>query len=288
MEIQLCIITVVCVLVSASLVDGETYYIPAVTLATSGSSSCPIDGHLEGLKSELFNKLSNVLQNNSILACGASEWKRVAFLNMTDQDQACPDPWRLYEQSSVRACGRQESSVASCDSVLFSSDLYAYSHVCGRVTGYQYASPCAGIHRRSCNAANEINGPYLDGISITHRMPRQHIWSFYDEVLSQGCCSPRHINNTEYLGFIRNNYFCDTGNPTNTVWQNGSFFSDHPLWDGTSQCSDSATCCAPDTGPWFHASLPHPTMTDIEVRICGDKGTAFKDTPVELLEIYIK
>ena len=87
--------------------------------------------------------------------------------------------------------------------------------------------------------------------------------------------------------YIGKDYFCDTGNPTNVPWEN-AFFSDHPLWDGTAQCPDSATCCTPHTGPWFHASLPRPTITDIEVRICGDEGTGNEDTPVELLEIYVK
>ena len=278
----------VCILVGTGAVDGQIYHFPAVSMATPGSSSCPPDNHTAAVKSQLSDKLSDVLAKNMKFSCGGSGWRRVAFLNLMDPDQTCPDAWRLYEQDSVRACGRQPSGTASCDSIYFSSDLYAYSHVCGRVTGYQYASPDASRHvAYSPTPGNEINEPYLDGVSITHGVSRQHIWSFYGEVIPHGCCSQGHIDNTASLGFIGRDNFCDTGNPNNDPW-GYTLYTEHPLWDGTAQCSDSATCCASHAGPWFYASLLLPSMDDIEVRICGDQRTGDEDTPVGLVEIYIK
>ena len=45
----------------------------------------------------------------------------MAYLDMTDPEQKCPEQWRLYESNNVRACGRQESDGGSCDSVYYSS-----------------------------------------------------------------------------------------------------------------------------------------------------------------------
>ena len=34
-------------------------------------------------------------------------WMRVAYLNMTDSSEKCPDVFRLYSENGVRACGHQ-------------------------------------------------------------------------------------------------------------------------------------------------------------------------------------
>ena len=33
-------------------------------------------------------------------------WTRIAYLNMTDTTESCPNGWRLYEVDNIRACGR--------------------------------------------------------------------------------------------------------------------------------------------------------------------------------------
>ena len=48
--------------------------------------------------------------------CGSSGWMRVAYLNMTDPSEECPRGFRLYNQNSVRACGRPASSSGGCQS----------------------------------------------------------------------------------------------------------------------------------------------------------------------------
>ena len=82
--------------------------------------------------------------------------------------------------------------------------------------------------------------------------------------------------------FVENDYFCDTGNIAN--W-GGVFFTDNPLWDGVAGCT---SCCAPQSGPWFHTVLDHDAMDPIEIRICGDQPTYDEDTPVYLVDIYVK
>ena len=271
-------LTVVCILVSTGLVAGQ-YHFPAVTIHTTTNSLCPPHKAIRAQISE------SILVNLPKFECGDPEigWRQVAYLNMTDPDQTCPDARRLYQDGSIRACGRPVGG-ASCDSVNFSPDGYAYTKICGRITGYQYASPDAGNHITFNPTPG--NEPYLDGVSITYGIVRQHIWSFYGSLNPTGCCDSRHANNLESLGFIGTNSFYDTGNPTDTSWGN-THFTDHPLWDGINNCAGSTTCCAPHPGPWFYTSLPLPTMDDIEVRICADQSTADEDTPVGLIELYI-
>ena len=265
--------SIVCVLVSVSLVVDN---VPGLSAATPGSSSPP-NSQLDAIRNSQKCSLGiEITTLHNISACGGYGWKRVAFLNMTNPDQTCPTAWRLYEQDSIRACGRQESNTGSCDSVLFSTGGYEYTQVCGRIIGYQYGSP-DGVYYAI--PARNIDSAYVDGITVTHGSPRQHIWTLYASVNKWcgGCCPL----------IVGTNYFCDTSNPTDRSWFN-VLFVEHHLWDGIANCA-SSTCYAPQSGPWFHAEISlTPIADDIEIRICGDEPTSNEDTPVELVEIYVK
>ena len=113
--------------------------------------------------------------------CGSDEgWIRVAYLNMSNPNEKCPEGFRLYEENGVRACGRPSTSSGSCVSTIYSSKYISCSQVCGKVVGYQFASTDGANN-------NNINGAYIDGISITHGNPRSHIWSFISGNLRE-CC----------------------------------------------------------------------------------------------------
>ena len=212
--------------------------------------------------------------------CGPGEWRQVAHLNMSDPTQQCPSAWREYNTSGVRACGRP-SSGGSCAATTYPTS-FQYRRVCGRVVGYQYASPDAFY--RSGN----INQQYTDGISITHGSPREHVWTYAagvtesssDHSLANCPCSSNPGGGPP--SFVGNNYYCESGNPTDD-WSRQLYASDK-LWDGK-QCEDSC-CTGTDSPPWFKVQLSTTTSEDIEIRICGDEGTVNEDTPVELIEIY--
>ena len=129
-------LTIVCALISAGIVTGQ-YSMPTVVMDTPSNSECPPDHYMDAVRAQISNKVSGMLDK----ACGnpVFGWKQIAFLNMTDPDQNCPTAWRLYEYDSERACGRLATDGESCNSVQYSSDGYAYTQVCGRITGYQYA-----------------------------------------------------------------------------------------------------------------------------------------------------
>ena len=65
----------------------------------------------------------------------------MAYLNMSDPSQQCPSAWRLVNgPRPIRGCGQHSNQ---CDSVFYPSNGRSYSHVSGRVIGYQYNSPSA-------------------------------------------------------------------------------------------------------------------------------------------------
>ena len=229
-------------------------------------------------------------------ACSsATPYTRVAFVNMTDSSQQCPGEFMEVSNSRVRACGRQTTTSArSCNSATFSALGMEYQHVCGRIVGWQIGSPTA--FRGSTVYGQEIDGCYLNGISITHGgPPREHIWSLAGTISEETnagyanliCpCSNTAISSPDPPSFVGNDYFCETG--IDYSHTGGLFYEDSdPLWDGE-DCGSTSTCCEFNNPPWFCKQLPQPTTEDIEVRICQLGGTNTEDTPLELIELYIR
>ena len=216
-------------------------------------------------------------------------WMRVAYLNMSDPTEECPSGFRLYNQNGIRACGRPASSPAGyCQSVKFPSYSMSYSQVCGQVIGYQYGSPDAIDHY----GGYDINGAYVDGVSLTFGNPRQHIWTFiaalqenYFHYDGRHECPCAPNSTVTVPSFIDSDYFCESGCPGD--WKLNVFCND-PLWDGQ-QCGliEKACCQAPDL-PWFNKTLNSTTTDNIEMRVCGDEATGNEDSPVAYYEIYVK
>ena len=251
------------------------------------STSCPSGNYWvrssNGIAVQVYCDMDRVCGCNS-----TGGWARVAYVNTNDTSQQCPSAWRLIT-TPRRTCGRS-TDAASCDSAIFPSNGIQYSHICGRVIGYQDQSPDAFSDLARTNSAN-IDSYYVDGVSITHGVPgsRQHIWSFVaavgDSITNNMCPC---LSGAESPSYVGQDYFCETGNDNNAEWL-GTFFADDALWDGQ-DCGTSNTCeCALNNPPWFCKQLPQTTTDDIEVRICGDElPLANEDTPVELIELYIR
>lgn len=223
--------------------------------------------------------------------CGDPGWTRVAFLNMTDPSGQCPSPLRLYT-TPTRACGRAASGSGSCSSVMYSTGSQSYRLVCGRIIGYQFATPDALFRFNTVDPPPTIDEPYADGVSVTHGQPRNHIWTFVASnaennstpMLYECPCDNSKENGTAVPPFIEDNYFCEAG----TINHEPSilFYEDDPLWDGQG-CGPTSQCCTFNSPPWFTVLLPSSTTDDIEVRICGDESTSDEDSPIELLELYV-
>ena len=218
-------------------------------------------------------------------------WTRVANLDMTDPSQQCPDGFTLVTRTTapMRICGRPDNFIG-CVSTTFPVLGIEYSHVCGRVIGYQDQTT-DGFNRYHDRALT-IDDNYVDGISLTHGQSlRQHIWTFVaamDETRSDDfacpCTRPDHTYTGDVPPFIGQDYFCETGSRDRSQF---TFYPNDPLWDGQG-CGGTSTCCSFNNPPWFCKQLPQPTTDDIELRLCADEHTGNEDNPIEIVEIYIK
>ena len=224
------------------------------------------------------------------LYCGAGEWNRVVHLNMSDPLNQCPPSWEEENQDGVRACGRGITT-GGCVSTMFNTGEQQYRKVCGRAIGYQYGSTDAF---GAISGSPTINEVYVDGLSITYGMPRQHIWTYAAAVsevpiiaYTASNCPCASIPGTLPPSFLGDNWYCESGNPEPFNQQPPNLLSNDPLWDGV-DCE--GTCCSNGKSPpWFSVELPESTSDHIEARICAnDPSDAYEDIFINILEIYIQ
>ena len=93
------------------------------------------------------------------------EWRRIASIDISAGDE-CPTGWSKSSHNGVSFC-RSPSDNAGCYSTTFSANGMSYTRVCGKARGYQQSST-DGFARYGNADPNNINGPYVDGLSITH------------------------------------------------------------------------------------------------------------------------
>ena len=161
---------------------------------------------------------------------------RVTNFDMTNPNQNCPDGFRLNTKNEppLRTCGRPNSDTGSCrTSTTYPVYGVSYSQVCGRVLAYQDNTPDAFFQYPVNNPNRTIDDWYVDGITLTHGSPRQHIWTFaaaISEIVDTDFTCPCINQNEPFIGvipsFVGNDYFCDTGNRGDGTFFN--FFSDDP------------------------------------------------------------
>ena len=277
---------------------------PGQILQGDGSQTCPSEAQRGIARNEVRNGTQRLLRetvipllraNSTGYSCGGSTgWRCVAYLNMSDPSQQCPSAWQEIT-TPHRTCRRTSISTelantAGCDGVTYSTGSEQYNQVCGRIIGYQYGVPYA-FNPFAGNSS--IDGVYVVGVSVTHGSPRQHIWTFaggYDELHSGfSCpCVAGSTNGNHVPSFVGQNYFCESG--ITQYPGHFAFYPDgDPLWDGQG-CGPTSSCCTFNSPPWFNVQLSSPTTDGIEVRLCGEQSVQvqFDDTPVQLIELYVK
>lgn len=218
-------------------------------------------------------------------------WMQVANITMLDSRQTCPTGFRVTSRSEPphRLCNTNAAD-SGCFGTTFPTNGIPYSRVCGMVIGYQDGTPNA-FYNYYINPSLTINEAYIDGVSLTHGSPRNHIWSFVaaldetDGHLS-GCeCSNIDANEkVEIPPFIGSDYFCDTGSRDDVGFE---LYDEDPLWNGKG-CGPKSTCCTFNEPPWFSKELPTVITDNIELRVCRDSRRDNEDTPLEIVEIYVR
>ena len=274
------------------------------------STSCSTVGMLQSTPGKScsdiyqFNKASRVASGNywinttagvhqvhcdMELECGGHKggWMRIADLD-TSRGDDCPSGWSNIT-TPVAAC-IAPSSNAGCYSTNFSTLSIPYSKVCGMAVGYQKNRPNAFLSYNF--STRSINGPYVDGISITYDTPRKHIWTYAvgfsdkndDHVESNCPCS-------EFPGqlppsFVHDNYYCESGNLQMNTNEN-YYYVDDPVWDGEG-CSIDNSCCTEPSLPWFYRQMPLMVNEDVEARICRDQESSNEDVLIGELQLYVQ
>ena len=232
---------------------------------------------------------------NMSLTCGdvTGGWMRVANIDMTNTSQNCPSGLDLIT-SPRRLC---DTNVNGCASSYFNVHGAQYSHICGRIIGYQ-RSATIGFQYQS----RGIDSAYVYGVSLTHgQNPREHIWTFAgsaDESIyypSWRCpCINTNINPPPAVpSYVGSDYFCDTAfrvRHSNVPSYQSIQVSD-PLWDGEG-CGSANTCCYDPqrkvNPPWFVKTLSSPTSDNIEMRQCHFSYNHHGSTPIEVVELYVQ
>jgi len=225
-------------------------------------------------------------------SCGGitGGWMRVAAINMTNSSHTCPEGLKLLS-TPKRLCAMNIGG-GGCSSAAFNLHGMRYTHVCGKIIGYQQKSPDAFMSFVNVNLT--IDDRYVDGISLTHgHNPRKHIWTFaaaLHEVITlypYSLCPCTNINNPVSIRvppYVGNDYFCDTASKSTFRF---TFYPNDPLWDGQG-CGRLNTCCSFNNPPWFMKELPSPSKDDIEMRLCADGLRTDEDIPVESIELYVQ
>ena len=211
-------------------------------------------------------------------------WRRISGFNTTAGD-SCPSPWVNGSFNNVSYCIGNTS--AGCYSVNYATNGTSYHRVCGRASGYQKGSP------DGFNRATIISNSYVDGISITHSSPRQHIWTYAVGVTESSNSSDTRNSNCPCAtiagrnppSLVGSNYYCESG--TTSSWDANTYYLSDVLWDGEG-CSDNSTCCSDPDLPWFYHQLNMTTQDAIEVRYCMDEDFSNEAVLITNLELYIQ
>lgn len=139
----------------------------------------------------------------------------------------------------------------------------SYTKVRGRIAAYAYKSLDA--FRRLGGAGSSINDSYVDGVSIIHGSPRNHVWTYAGGSTNYDFSYPEVGTNsgTKQPEFVDKNYYCAIAGQLVQRGSNGLF--DVPIFttlgNCVGDCPDDLTFCV---------TLDQATSDDLEVRVCTE------------------
>ena len=211
---------------------------------------------------------------------------RVAHVNMSQDGTSCPQELTQKNMSGLTLCGH---SATGCRETLFSALGLSYSRVCGRLRGYQFATPDGFAPYNNGNNNVQLNQGYVDGVSITYGTASpKHIWTYvvgYALTQLLHAC-PCNSGGTAYAPpYVGNDYYCETGN--NAASDFWGFLPNDPLWDGQQCDGVEAPCCTHPNMPWFIKTLGETTTEDIQLRLCIDEALSNEQILLQLIELYV-
>ena len=228
---------------------------------------------------------------------GKGGWMRVGYLNMSEPGATCPPGITLRRFNNIGhgLCGQPTTL-----SIVYSAQGFHYNKVCGQIKAYQFGAP-DGFPPLGCSNVRpniEDCNTYVDGVTITYGSnPRKHIWTYAcgarekSEIIidaAQYNC-PCNINSTGTTvpSFVGSNYYCESALSPGLPYKSVLYPND-PLWDGEGCEGEEAPCCTNPNMPWFMTTLNEATSEDIELRMCANERSWDEDTPLEVIDLYIR
>ena len=230
---------------------------------------------------------------NMVLECGMVKggWTRAAYFD-TSAGYTCPSTWtRITMPGTTRRVCRP-GLLGGCYSAFYSTLGVTFSKVCGQVVAYQKGSTDA--FRASSIGAKSINGPYVDGVSITvsSSSARKHVWTYASGLSDNWSypsynCPCAHVSGPDPPSFVGNNYYCESGN-TGT-YSLSTYYTTDVLWDMKNCVGTNNNCCTNPDMPWFFRQFARNMQgVNLEARICHSHSFANEATLVERLELYVQ
>ena len=214
-------------------------------------------------------------------------WTRVTKLSMENNKDECPSGFiRRTDTSSTHTCVRNNTA-AGCAPIKIPTRNINYFAVCGKIIAYQVGMPNQFRPEEGISRPTDINGEYLDGVSLTHGTKREHIWSFAAATHENQTCLCNNNVGDSPPKFVGPDYFCEAGSVLEAAAFEGILLPTDPLWDGNG-CMSWNTCCSFNGPPWFYKELSQPTTDDIELRVCKDSCNLIEDVAIKTVEIYIQ
>ena len=162
------------------------------------------------------------------LECGGHKggWMRIADLD-TSRGDDCPTGWKSITSPnsttypSKNVCGSSHNR-AGCYSTEFSVNGSSYHKICGKARGYQKATPDGFSQiRQHISGIQDINGPYVDGLSITvgPNGNRTHVWTYAvglsgdsAQITVNDCPCVSGTPGAPAPSFVEDHYYCESGN----------------------------------------------------------------------------
>ena len=241
------------------------------------------------------------LQNDGVLVlqCGNGVWIPLADFDVTGTDTDCPPGWTFTETPTRGCIGENSNGTAGgCDVATFSTGGFPYHKVCGRITGRTFGGLGFINQVNFITISSDLTTTLVDdivlvdGITLTHSSPIQHIWTFSANNNNAFCpCNDQELSllRNSAVEFAKNNYFCGvTGDVADSVTDAGTV-----IWDGTCDVSPVEffqSCCDFNSPPFFVAELASTTSADVDARLCldGNAGVFSETLSVESIKLYVQ
>ena len=151
----------------------------------------------------------------SVPECGPGPWLMIADFDVSGAPPLCPTEWPLTTIPAGEGGCIRPSPAAGCTVATFPTGV-EYGKVCGKIIATAIGDPNSFLVEGAANPTVTDGIRLVDGITITHSSPIQHIWTLSaaqstdPQIVTCPCMANISPINTDAVNFAGGKYFCDT------------------------------------------------------------------------------